>query len=71
MEEKTAMQGPASALGAEIEAGIAELAPWFHNLHLPNGIRTAPHHPLGDFPRYKWEELASALPEAEAPPDTQ
>lgn len=41
---------------------IAALGPWFHNLHLPGGIETAPDHPLGDFPRRKWLELAPALP---------
>ena len=42
---------------------VQELAPWFHNLHLPDGRQTAPDHPLGDFPRFKWEELAPHLPE--------
>jgi tRNA (mo5U34)-methyltransferase len=42
---------------------IAELAPWFHNLHLPGGVQTAPDHPLGDFPAFKWRELAPALPD--------
>ena len=41
---------------------VAALGPWFHNLHLPNGVRTAPEHPLGDFPSYKWRELAGSLP---------
>ncbi len=41
---------------------IARLAPWFHNLHLPDGTQTAPDHFLGDFPRYKWEALAPHLP---------
>ena len=41
---------------------IAALAPWFHNLHLPGGVQTAPDHPLGDFPAFKWGELAPALP---------
>jgi tRNA (mo5U34)-methyltransferase len=36
---------------------IASLAPWFHNLHLPSGEQTAPHHPLGDFPRVKWRQI--------------
>ena len=45
-----------------VEAKIDELAPWFHNLHLPSGHTTAPHHPLGDFPAVKWRELARALP---------
>ncbi len=39
-----------------------ELAPWFHNLHLPGGRRTAPDHPLGDFPAFKWEQIAPHLP---------
>ena len=43
-------------------AAVAELGPWFHNLHLPDGTQTAPDHPLGDFPEYKWQELAGALP---------
>jgi tRNA (mo5U34)-methyltransferase len=42
---------------------IARLGPWFHNLHLPGGVLTAPDHPLGDFPSFKWEQLQSALPE--------
>ena len=42
---------------------IAKLGPWFHNLHLPDGIETAPDHPLGDYPAYKWHELAPHLPE--------
>ncbi len=42
---------------------IAALAPWFHNLHLPDGTQTAPDHPLGDFPHFKWEQIASHLPE--------
>src|SRR3954465_10879142 len=37
--------------------------PWFHNLHLPDGTETAPDHPLGDFPGYKWNQLAAAIPE--------
>src|SRR5438270_64283 len=45
------------------EALPAELSPWFHNLHLPDGTQTAPDHPLGDFPRWKWEQIAPFLPE--------
>ncbi|HET9947942.1 MAG TPA: TIGR04290 family methyltransferase [Longimicrobiales bacterium] len=41
---------------------IERLGPWFHNLHLPGGVETAPDHPLGDFPRFKWEALAPHLP---------
>jgi tRNA (mo5U34)-methyltransferase len=43
----------------EIEA----FAPWFHNLHLPDGRETAPDHPLGDFPSFKWREIAPHLPD--------
>jgi tRNA (mo5U34)-methyltransferase len=46
-----------------IEETIESLAPWFHNLHLPTGHETAPNHPLGDFPRVKWWELAGSLPD--------
>jgi tRNA (mo5U34)-methyltransferase len=45
------------------EALPAELSPWFHNLHLPGGVQTAPDHPLGDFPRWKWQQIAPHLPE--------
>ena len=40
----------------------AALSPWFHNLHLPDGGCTAPDHPLGDFPRFKWQQIAPSLP---------
>jgi tRNA (mo5U34)-methyltransferase len=46
----------------ELGREIRTLAPWFHNLHLPGGRETAPDHPLGDFPAFKWEQIASALP---------
>jgi tRNA (mo5U34)-methyltransferase len=42
---------------------IAELGPWFHNLHLPGGLETCPEHWAGDFPRWKWLEFESRLPE--------
>jgi tRNA (mo5U34)-methyltransferase len=42
---------------------IAELGPWFHNLHLPDGRQTAPDHPLGDYPAFKWREVEPHLPE--------
>lgn len=53
-----------NAVAAEAsEADIAELAPWFHNLHLPDGAQTAPDHPLGDFPALHWDKLADAVPQ--------
>ena len=45
----------------ETPGAIAELGPWFHNLHLPDGRQTAPEHPLGDFPAFKWEQIADCL----------
>lgn len=47
----------------EREEEIAALGPWFHNLHLPDGAQTAPGHALGDFPAFKWRELAPHLPD--------
>ena len=38
------------------------LGTWFHNLHLPGGIETAPDHPLGDFPRRKWCRIKDCVP---------
>jgi tRNA (mo5U34)-methyltransferase len=42
---------------------IAELGPWFHNLHLPDGTQTVPDHFLGDFPFFKWEQIRPHVPE--------
>jgi len=41
---------------------VDALAPWFHNLHLPDGTQTAPGHWLGDFPRFKWELIEPFIP---------
>jgi tRNA (mo5U34)-methyltransferase len=41
---------------------ISDLGPWFHNLRI-GGVETAPHHPLGDYPRFKWEGFRHAVPE--------
>lgn len=51
--------GPAG----ELQETVRRFRPWFHNLHLPDGTETAPDHPLGDFPSYKWREISAALPE--------
>jgi tRNA (mo5U34)-methyltransferase len=43
---------------------IDALAPWFHNLHLPDGTQTLPNHFLGgDFPAFKWRDIESFIPE--------
>jgi tRNA (mo5U34)-methyltransferase len=44
------------------EHTIAQLGPWFHNIHLPDGTQTAPDHPLGDFPFRKWEMVKDYIP---------
>lgn len=58
---KTLQSHPAQAEASAQD--IHELGPWFHNLHLPDGRQTAPDHPLGDYPAYKWRALASCLPQ--------
>ena len=45
------------------ETEIKNLAPWFHNIHLPDGSTTAPNHFLGDFPKFKWENIKNSVPE--------
>lgn len=45
-----------------ISAQIEQFSPWFHNIHLPGGEQTAPNHPLGDFPSFKWQQIAPHLP---------
>lgn len=47
----------------DLEQQIHALSPWFHNLHLPDGTQTAPDHFLGDFPTFKWREIAPSIPE--------
>lgn len=47
----------------DLRARVEELGPWFHNLHLPGGIQTAPDHWLqADFPAFKWAEIAPHVP---------
>lgn len=46
----------------DIGRRIVALAPWFQNIHLPSGHQTAPDHPLGDYPAFKWEQLRDSLP---------
>ncbi len=46
-----------------IQQKIDGFKPWFHNIHLPGGESTAPNHPLGDFPAFKWKQLSVHLPE--------
>jgi tRNA (mo5U34)-methyltransferase len=48
--------------GKELARRVAELGEWFHNIDL-NGVMTAPHHFLGDFPRVKWKQIAAGIPQ--------
>ena len=42
---------------------IARLGPWFHNLHLPDGVQTAAEHFIGgDFPTFKWRQIEASIP---------
>jgi tRNA (mo5U34)-methyltransferase len=41
---------------------IDELGPWFHNIDL-EGVKTAPNHPLGDYPAMKWACFAGTIAE--------
>ena len=45
----------------EIEQRVRELGRWFHNLDL-DGVKTAPDHFLGDYPKVKWDRFAHAIP---------
>jgi tRNA (mo5U34)-methyltransferase len=45
----------------QIQRRVAELGDWFHNLDL-GGVKTAPHHFLGDYPSVKWRSFAHAIP---------
>ena len=52
-----------AGFATDLQARIDELGPWFHNLHLPDGSQTAPDHPLGDFPSFKWRAIAPQIPD--------
>ena len=45
----------------EIVQTVERLGDWFHNLDL-RGVRTAPHHFLGDYPAVKWRRFEHAIP---------
>jgi len=49
---------------ARLRREMEALGPWFHNLHLPGGLQTAPDHFIGgDFPAFKWEQIRSCVPQ--------
>jgi tRNA (mo5U34)-methyltransferase len=47
---------------AAMQKRVDALGPWFHNLDLA-GVRTAPDHPLGDYPAIKWARFCGAIAE--------
>ncbi len=61
MTTATAAQ-PATEPSRTTREEIEALSPWFHNLHLPDGTQTCPDHWLGDFPSFKWQQVAPHLP---------
>jgi tRNA (mo5U34)-methyltransferase len=46
----------------ELEEGIRQLNPWFHDLEV-KGVRTAPDHPLGSFLQDLWRLIEGGFPE--------
>src|SRR3954451_1069192 len=61
MAPSTLPDAPPKAL-TETQRAIARLGPWFHNIHLPDGTQTCPDHWAGDFPAFKWQQIAPHLP---------
>ena len=51
----------ARASRSAIQARVAELGQWFHNMEL-GGVWTAPGHFLGDYPGCKWRAFEHAVP---------
>ncbi|MBV8173559.1 MAG: TIGR04290 family methyltransferase [Verrucomicrobia bacterium] len=45
-----------------IEWQVQSLGEWFQNFEIGD-IKTAPNHPLGDYPRVKWDRFRWAIPE--------
>ncbi len=46
----------------EIQKNVIRLGKWFHNIDLL-GVKTAPDHFLGDYPKVKFQGFAHAIPE--------
>jgi tRNA (mo5U34)-methyltransferase len=57
------MRGQMAEISAptELEARIAALGPWFHNMCLA-GVYTAPRHFLGNYPWVKYRHFRDAIP---------
>ncbi len=48
----------------QIRRKVAELGEWFHNFEF-QGVQTAPHHFLGDYPAIKWNRFAHSIPDVQ------
>lgn len=46
----------------ELRGRVEQLSPWFQNIDLGHGVKTAPDHFLGDYPAFKYRRFADALP---------
>jgi tRNA (mo5U34)-methyltransferase len=57
------MESAGTGSDGKLAEKIKSLSPWFHNIILPDGTHTAPEHPLGDFPAYKWDLMAPLIPQ--------
>lgn len=47
----------------DLRTQVDALGPWFQNIDLGHGVLTAPHHFLGDYPRFKYAGFAHVIPE--------
>lgn len=47
----------------KLRARVIELGPWFHDIDLGHGVRTAPDHPLGNFLEEMWTQVQRYLPD--------
>lgn len=49
--------------GSGLRDRVQELAPWFQNIDLGDGVHTAPDHFLGDYPAVKFRAFAHIVPD--------
>jgi tRNA (mo5U34)-methyltransferase len=54
---------PSHSSPEQIRRQVIDLGPWFHDLELAHGIRTAPDHPLGNFLQEIWGIVGDILPQ--------
>jgi tRNA (mo5U34)-methyltransferase len=46
----------------DLERQVRSLDVWFQNFNLGD-VKTAPDHPLGDYPKIKWDRFSCAIPQ--------